>query len=480
MNNKGVISIFLFIAVIIIGLGVLSFFKTVQKQIPKVEVESTKGVSVLGIDIPLPKLKITPPSPQPSPTSSPKASSSPLTSPSQTSSPTSSPSSSPGSSPTSSPRSSPSSSPSITPSPTPSPPSSSKKFTCDFNTFETLFDGADPNLVKAGNQWLIFYTKQDFSVNPATTNIHFAYLPAGASLSAPKNQWSAITAAPLVPFNPNSWDDEVTETASFVAGWTPKRISDSQPGYESRIYYVGSSNRASSLKIGFLYRNEADGKWYRYSSPVLSGTEWWEKSSPPSAGEFGEPSMVYERGSGSQGENGTWHMYYQTCSNGGSSNGQSFTHACLIGHRTSSDGLNWSAPLGAGGKSWISQLFALPISSVPVTLFGKPEVRIGSGGLIEWIGGDDSHTVRYGSASNLNSDITHNELLFNSYDCKQGRPWCNWKLAAGHTYGYDSDGSLWVYFNSQQCTSGPRDYTDNTCPGGSAIWHVNRIKCNKS
>lgn len=460
MNNKGVISIFLFIAIITIGLGVLSFFKTVQKQIPKVEVESSKGVSVLGIDIPLPKLKITPPSPQPSPTSSPKASSSPLTSPSQTSSPASSPTSSPGSSPTSSPRSSPSSSPSITPSPTPSPPSSSKKFSCDFNTFEKIpsLDGSDPNLVKAGDAWFLYYTK----ISGNTTNIHTAYLP-NASLGAPANQWVKDSGEPLAAFNSGAWDNGVTETASFATD-----------GVQSRIYYVAHDDPSESgrtnkpLKIGFLY-NDA-GTWKRHPNPVFSGEQWWEMTSPRSAGEFGEPSVVHY--------GNKWHMYYQTCSNQTATNGYpAITYGCFIGHRISSDGITWSAPIGFGNHPWMYASVTTPIGPIPVTGFTKPEVKLTPTGSVQWVGGNNRDNVRYGEAPDLNSAPTHEELLFTVNDCKTKGSWCNWRIDTGHTFGVAPDGSIWVFFTATECLSGARPYRD-ACP--SVKWNISRVHCPKN
>ena len=368
-----------------------------------------------------------------------------------------------------------------TPAPTPTitPPPATKKYTCDSNTSSRIpnLDGSDPNLVNIGTGWLALYTIPNTAALPPTTNIYMGYL-GNSSLGALVSEWVAL--GTVVPLSPGAWDDEVTETASFVYGWSQNRLQGGA-GYESRIYYVGSDDRGGKpLKMGIIYRNEATGTWHRYTSPVLAGLEWWEMFSPRIPAEFGEPSVVYQNGPDPDGGHGTWHMYYQTGSNQTATNGYpTFSEGWFIGHRTSTDGVNWSAPIGFGGHPWMyTSVTFLGITPVSGTGFTKPEVRLTPSGSVQWVGGNNKDNVRYGEAPNLNSALTHEELLFTVDDCKTKGSGCNWRIDTGHTFGVDSiDGGLWVYFTATECLSGARP-PSNSC--ASVKWNTARVKCNKN
>ncbi len=396
----------------------------------------------------------------------------------------------PSSSPTSRASSSPPIKPSFQPTPTPqaslSPiPSTtgSNKFSCDFSTFEAITDGrsfvGDPNLVKmnSSNSWTMIYGKANTSTG--SVNLYSALLPSNSSLGAPKDNWQ-FSSEPIVSLSPGAWDATNIETGSYVYGWTPKKLSDNSPGWEERIYYAGRNQSSTPTEVGYpigvLYK-DASGIWTRHSTPILNPSQWWELGYG-----IGEPAMYYESGTSSN-TSGKWHLYYQACSNKGLANGYPIADECFIAHRSSDDGINFSEPVkSSSGKPWIVAA-GIDYHYDKIAFTGKPEIKVDSTGRIHWVTTDDKEKITYANAANLNSGITNKQVLFTANDCKNGsgRSWCNWKFETGPSFGFDADGSLWVYFTAVECSGADSvNPTQDKCPAGKTeVWRLARVHCNK-
>lgn len=349
-------------------------------------------------------------------------------------------------------------------------------FTCDFNTFEPITDGTsyvgDPNIVKLDelNVWAMAYGKLEPT---STVNQYSAYLPPGNSLGADKSKW-VFNQSPIVPLVPGAWDATNIETGSYVRGWTPSKLSDGLPGWEERIYYAGRNYQAISPEAGFpigvLYKDAA-GIWKRYSTYVYYPTEWWETGYG-----IGEPAMHYEPGTGTGGTNGTWHLYYQACTHKGLANGYPIADECFIAHRKSSDGVRWTlVPSSTTGKPWIVAGF-MEFFKDAISITLKPEIKVDSAGGVHWVATDGSEKITYARPADLNSSLIRKEVLFTINDCKNNpaRRWCNGRFETGHSFDFDPDGSIWVYFSVSECSVAG-------CPAGATeTWRIARVHCPKT
>ena len=391
------------------------------------------------------------------------------------------------SSPTPTPGLIPDPSPSAIPTPLPSssPITDVKKFSCNFNTFEPITDGksfvGDPNLVKLDefNTWVMIYGKG--SVSGGTVNQYSAHLQTGDSLGANKNNWT-FNSTPIVPLTSKTWDSTNIETGNYVKGWTSKKLSDGLPGWEERVYYAGRNTASTPVEVGYpigvLYK-DSKGVWKKYSRAVYYPSKWWETGYG-----IGEPAMYYEPGADAGGAKGTWHLYYQACTNKGLANGYPMNDECFIVHRKSPNGVNnWElVPSSTTGKPWIVGA-GLENFFDKIAFTGKPEIKVDSSGLVHWVtmGGEK---IAYANPADLNGGLVHKEVLFTINDCKAdpSRQWCNWKFDAGHTFGFDPAGNMWVYFTVSQCAGVESlSPSESSCPtGNSAVsWRIARVQCNK-
>ncbi len=189
---------------------------------------------------------------------------------------------------------------------------------------------SDPELVKFGKRWWLFFNSIELNRKKSfPIHILSASLPAGKSLSAPASLWKVNPVPAISPGPKGTWDDHTTETPKFVHGYDNQREE-----WVGRIYYLGWSiieKRVKDYRIGFA---EWDGKsWVKHPDPVITGTHRWEKLHGYSF--IGDQTAWYEPGDGPNGENGTWHMWYQTASKP-KEGGVSLVHV------TSKDGVVWS------------------------------------------------------------------------------------------------------------------------------------------
>ncbi len=128
-------------------------------------------------------------------------------------------------------------------------------------------------------------------------NMYGAYLPVGAPLDSPPEDWTIIQ-APLVEQPAGEWDGAGAETPSHVYG-----LDESTGEWQSRIYYRGYPsgavwNNEGPVQVGYLYW---DGSiWQRYGPPVLTAEHDFERWGQYSF--LGEPTARYF--------DGGWHIWY--------------------------------------------------------------------------------------------------------------------------------------------------------------------------
>ena len=215
-------------------------------------------------------------------------------------------------------------------------------FDTELATDETLIIGSenlpkgwavasDPELVKFGNRWWMFFNsiELDFAKG-LPIHVLAASLPPGEPLSAGPEKWT-VHEAPVISPGPNgSWDDHTIETTKHVFGY------DATAGkFIGRLYYVGwptQKNGEKNYQISFAQWDEERRQWIKHGRPVLTGTERWEQMNGTSF--IGDQSVYYEPGRGRNGADGTWHMWYQAVSKP-QDGGVSLVHA------TSKDGVAW-------------------------------------------------------------------------------------------------------------------------------------------
>ena len=191
---------------------------------------------------------------------------------------------------------------------------------------------SDPELVKFGNRWWMFFNsiQLDFE-RGLPIHVLAASLPPGEPLNANRKKWTVHPDPVISPGPKGSWDDRTIETTKYVYGYdgTAKQ-------WVGRLYYVGwplQKNTMKNYQISFVQWDEKLRRWIKHGKPVVSGTAPWEKMNASSF--IGDPSAFYEPGTGPHGEDGIWHMWYQAASkpkDGGVS----------IAHITSKDGVHWS------------------------------------------------------------------------------------------------------------------------------------------
>ena len=205
------------------------------------------------------------------------------------------------------------------------------------NKPELVFDGlkvdqmwflaSDPTLGLINGTWHIFFNS--ISMIDGKIYIISAKLPSGASLSS--KEWTLIRDSngyvqKVISPSTDEWDTRAVETSDYVIGYdaTAKK-------WVERLYFTGWPNSTADkvdYRIAFSEKT-ADG-WIKHP-PVLVGEEEWEKFNPISSF-IGDEAVIYEPGNGPNGENGIWHMWYQSSSS---------TMGVSLAHATSLDGVKW-------------------------------------------------------------------------------------------------------------------------------------------
>ena len=191
---------------------------------------------------------------------------------------------------------------------------------------------SDPELVKFGDRWWMFFNSIELNFDKGLPiHVLAASLPPGENLSADPQQWTIHPQPVISPGFKGSWDERTIETTKYVYGYDA-----SSEAWVGRLYYVGWPQQKKNRKnyqISFVQWHDKQRQWIKYGKPVVTATERWEKLKGSSF--IGDQSVYYEPGTGPQGANGTWHMWYQAVSkpkDGGIS----------LVHITSRDGINWS------------------------------------------------------------------------------------------------------------------------------------------
>ncbi|TET36814.1 MAG: hypothetical protein E3J72_07715 [Planctomycetota bacterium] len=210
------------------------------------------------------------------------------------------------------------------------------------------FHAGDPDLVKLGDQWFMFFTSITFDNARMELHTLAATLPPGDGLGSDVSNWtimddgngsvlSVISPGP----NPGDWDHDAIETPNYIRGY------DNTAGqWVERIYYTGWRNLPGNDSVLYTdddlydYRIgcvEWDGNaWAKHpSNPVLTGANAWELFY--GLGFLGDQALHYEPGPGPGGEGGVWHMWYQAV------NSETPSLAVVSIHATSSDGITWLA-----------------------------------------------------------------------------------------------------------------------------------------
>lgn len=191
---------------------------------------------------------------------------------------------------------------------------------------------SDPELVKLDDQWWMFFNSLLLDVKKGLTiHVLAAALPPGESLGADRTRWTVHPQPVISPGPKGSWDDHTIETTKYVYGYDATAKE-----WVSRLYYVGWPTQHGHQKhyqISFAQWDENRRQWLKYGRPVLTGTEPWEKLNGSSF--VGDQSVYYEPGTGPNGADGTWHMWYQAISKPGDG-GMSLVHT------TSRDGRTWA------------------------------------------------------------------------------------------------------------------------------------------
>jgi len=191
---------------------------------------------------------------------------------------------------------------------------------------------SDPELVKFGNRWWMFFNSIELDFDKGLPiHVLAASLPPGESLDADADKWTVHPQPVISPGPPGSWDERTIETSKYAYGYDA-----SARQWVGRLYYVGWPKQQEGRKnyqISFVQWDEKQRQWIKHGKPVVTATERWEKLKGSSF--IGDQSVYYQPGTGPNGADGTWHMWYQAVSkpkDGGIS----------LVHITSRDGLTWS------------------------------------------------------------------------------------------------------------------------------------------
>jgi len=189
---------------------------------------------------------------------------------------------------------------------------------------------SDPNVVKLDDRWLMFFTSIRLG-KEMSLHILAAFLPMGSDLSADPSKWTIFKkdgkVSPIIsPGEKGAWDEKAVETAKYVRGYDRTARS-----WVERIYYTGwrsTPNNLCDYRIGYVQRNGSD--WVKHDGPVLTGTSAWQTLNGHSF--IGDQSVFYEPGTGPNGEDGTWHIWYNANSEKG----------VFIGYANSYNGISWT------------------------------------------------------------------------------------------------------------------------------------------
>ncbi|MCB1593014.1 MAG: hypothetical protein KDI90_11250 [Alphaproteobacteria bacterium] len=202
-------------------------------------------------------------------------------------------------------------------------------------TNESLPEGwvvaSDPELVKFGNTWWMFFNSIELNFKKGLPiHVLAASLPEGEKLSADPQKWKVHSHPVISPGAKGEWDERTIETTKYVYGYDATAKE-----WVGRLYYVGWPHQTDQIKeyqISFVQWSDKQKRWIKHGKPVITATEAWERLNGSSF--LGDQSAWYEPGKGKDGADGTWHIWYQAVAkpkDGGTS----------LVHITSKDGIKW-------------------------------------------------------------------------------------------------------------------------------------------